>query len=57
MRAWAADPGSLDHTAFLGDIQAVGKGRFAQRLATVIEESGSDACPDYIERALARVTE
>ena len=35
----------------------IGKGRFAQRLATVISGMKSKACPDYIKKAIAYVAE
>ena len=50
MKNWAADPGTLDVDAFLKDIESVGKGRFAQRLASIIVESDMTACPKYISR-------
>ena len=34
--AWKADPAKLDPDRFIKDIKAIGKGRFAQRLATRI---------------------
>lgn len=46
------DPTSLNEIQFLKDIETIGKGRFAQRLAAVIEKSGADACPPYIKQAL-----
>ncbi|MCY2950711.1 MAG: hypothetical protein NTU53_01890, partial [Planctomycetota bacterium] len=54
MRRWAGDVSLLDDplgeevTQFLTDIETVGKGRFAQRLASIIAESETTACPDYI---------
>jgi len=33
---------------FLKDIDDIGKGRFAQRLASIVEKSGETACPEYI---------
>lgn len=48
MKNWAKDTGSLDVKKFLADIEAVGKGRFAQRLASIIAESGTRKCPPYI---------
>ena len=35
---WAAEPGSLDIEAYLKMIERIGKGRFAQRLSTRIDE-------------------
>lgn len=48
MTAWATDPDQLDVTKFLNDIDVVGKGRFAQRLASIIVESDLRQCPKYI---------
>ena len=48
MMGWAKELATLDVEMFLRDIEAVGKGRFAQRLASVILESGLKACPKYI---------
>jgi len=47
--AWLSDPATLDVPVFLADIEAIGKGRFAQRLAT---NMGKGACPTYIKEAL-----
>ena len=52
MNSWQKTPATLDPTGFLQDINRVGKGRFAQRLAAVIAESGSKSCPKYIQKAL-----
>lgn len=49
---WRADPSSLDAERFLKDIEEIGKGRFAQRLAARLRPG---ACPDYIERAINHV--
>ncbi|UPG88331.1 AAA family ATPase [Luteibacter aegosomaticola] len=48
---WAADPDSLDKAAFLKDIDSVGKGRLAQRLASLITEQGEMELPEYIANA------
>jgi putative ATP-dependent endonuclease of OLD family len=48
-RAWRDDPSSLDATRILKDIEAISKGRFAQRLATQIS---GNACPKYIQKAI-----
>lgn len=48
MRGWAEDPDTLDVKVFLKDIENVGKGRFAQRLASIVIESGLTECPQYI---------
>ena len=49
---WSADPSTLDPGRFLKDVEAVGKGRFAQHLATKIT---GNACPVYILGALQYV--
>jgi putative ATP-dependent endonuclease of OLD family len=48
MQAWAGDIGDLDIDVFLRDIETVGKGRFAQRLASIILGSGIKKCPKYV---------
>lgn len=48
----ATDPDSLDPSQFLKDIDSIGKGRVAQRLASVLIKEGVDVCPEYIESAL-----
>lgn len=55
MRNWASDTDCLDVDAFLVDIETVGKGRFAQRLASIIAESGTEFCPDYIAKGIEYV--
>ena len=49
---WYEDPSDLDESRFLKDIRAIGKGRFAQRLAAQIDAS---CCPDYIREAIEYV--
>jgi putative ATP-dependent endonuclease of OLD family len=49
---WAKIPATLDAPTFLSDIKAIGKGRFAQRLATGLAGS---PCPAYIKDALTYV--
>jgi putative ATP-dependent endonuclease of OLD family len=49
---WAAKPASIDAGQFIKDITAIGKGRFAQRLASIITE---DICPNYIRDAITYV--
>ena len=51
---WEADPGSLELENYLTLIEAVGKGRFAQRLASRIE---GIVPPSYIARAITHVTD
>ena len=48
----SANPASLDPTQFLKDINSVGKGRMAQRLAAVLLAEKADMCPQYIKAAL-----
>lgn len=57
MEGWAAEPASLDPDAFLKDIESVGKGRFAQRLASVIIESDLKTCPKYISGGVKYVAD
>lgn len=51
---WAADPATLDEGVYLKIIEAIGKGRFAQRLATRIEGVKP---PAYIRDAIAFVVD
>ena len=46
---WKADPSSLNADRFIKDIKAIGKGRFAQRLATRIT---GNRCPAYVTDAV-----
>ena len=55
MMKWASDPDCLDVDAFLADIETVGKGRFSQRLASIVAESGTKFCPDYIAKGIEYV--
>ena len=57
MKGWAKDMTSLDTEAFLKDIDLVGKGRIAQRLATIISASKTRSCPDYVAQSLKYVYE
>lgn len=47
-----ADPASVNPKQLLKDIESVGKGRFAQRLASILQAQSSDVCPPYIKAAL-----
>lgn len=49
---WEADPKSLHHENYIKLIESIGKGRFAQRLASHIE---TIAPPSYIKRAIEHV--
>lgn len=51
---WEADPQALETEKYLKLIEAVGKGRFAQRLASRIE---GIAPPQYIARAITYVAD
>jgi len=51
---WEADPKTLDVENYLKLVEAVGKGRFAQRLASRIEDV---APPSYIANAITYVAE
>jgi putative ATP-dependent endonuclease of OLD family len=50
--AWRDHPERLDPAALLRDIGTIGKGRFAQRLASNLR---NNACPGYIKDALRYV--
>jgi putative ATP-dependent endonuclease of OLD family len=45
-------PEELDPSQFLKDIDSIGKGRMAQRLASVLIGNGANVCPPYIKSAL-----
>lgn len=49
---WKNNPGSLDPVQLLKDIESVGKGRFAQRLASIIDSQDYEICPQYIKDAI-----
>lgn len=51
---WEKNPAEMDPKQLLSDIRAIGKGRFAQRLATRISKN---ICPPYIKEAIAYVAE
>lgn len=50
--AWQKDPAGLDSARFLKDVEAIGKGRFAQRLST---RMASAHCPAYVSGAIEYV--
>lgn len=52
--AWEAKPKTVDHDILLKMIEQMGKGRFAQRLATRID---GKLVPDYIAGAITQVVE
>lgn len=49
---FAKDPKPLDVKSFLKDIESLGKGRVAQRLASLFLAQEIDVCPPYIKAAL-----
>jgi len=49
---WRKNPDELDPEKMLSDIEKIGKGRFAQRLAGNMK---SKDCPTYIEKAIKYV--
>lgn len=49
---WRVNPSTLDPLQFIKDVTEVGKGRFAQRLASQITTSD---CPNYISKAINHV--
>ena len=53
--AWKDDPASLDMEKMLKDIDAIGKGRFAQRWAHHISSAKSKGCPQSVLEALEYV--
>jgi putative ATP-dependent endonuclease of the OLD family len=56
VEAWAADPDELDGEEFVEFISKIGKGRYAQRLASVMAGEDGVECPPYIQAALAYLT-
>lgn len=57
IRAWADDPQTLEPKQFLKDIDRIGKGRFAQRLASVLIEKDAKECPSYLVEGIEYVAE
>lgn len=49
--------GAPEPEQFLKDLDEVGKGRFAQRLSSVIQMSEKTTCPGYISKALKHVVD
>jgi putative ATP-dependent endonuclease of the OLD family len=49
---WEADPTTLEIDPLITLIERVGKGRFAQRIASAVR---ADRCPAYIRAALERI--
>lgn len=48
----AEDPSKLNPEEFLKDVNSVGKGRLAQRLASILSQNKKEVCPSYIKSAL-----
>lgn len=48
----AKNPTKLNAEAFLKDINSVGKGRLAQRMASILSRNKKAVCPQYIKSAL-----
>ena len=57
VKGWIDNLKSLDAETLLKDIEHVGKGRIAQRLASIIAEYETSSCPDYVVQALKYVSE
>jgi putative ATP-dependent endonuclease of OLD family len=51
------DSNSLVPKQFLKDIDSIGKGRMAQRLAAIMTKKNDKACPKYIQDALKHLRE
>ena len=53
---WEEDPETLDRERFLSLVESIGKGRFAQRLASRLDDEEAPACiRDAIGFVVARV--
>ncbi len=52
--AWQVTPSTINNVQLIKDIESIGKGRFAQRLASNLHEP---ACPSYIREAIVHVVE
>lgn len=50
--AWKKAPNTLNPVQLLKDIESIGKGRFAQRLSTIIDSRDYQVCPQYIKDAI-----
>lgn len=57
MKDWVDNKNSLEADIFLDDIKTVGKGRFAQRLASIITKSRTTSCPGYIVKGVKYVAD
>ncbi len=54
-QALTKDPSTVDPVKLLKDIESIGKGRFAQRLAAVMLDKKVTACPKYISDAFVHL--
>ncbi len=55
---WRGKTTTLDPKRFLADIEEIGKGRYAQRLSTIITaNTKSNVCPKYISSAIKYVAD
>jgi putative ATP-dependent endonuclease of OLD family len=50
--SWMAEPAKCNKTQLLKDVSAIGKGRFAQRLAAILGVRKGKSCPMYIQRGV-----
>ncbi len=56
-QSWIDDSTSFNPTRMLSDIDAIGKGRFAQRWARYLAQQPKSLCPESIKDALKHVTD
>jgi putative ATP-dependent endonuclease of OLD family len=52
LQRWVNNPASINVNSLIALIERIGKGRFAQALASHVTE---DTCPDYIRDALEHI--
>jgi len=52
---WSDHPETLNEIQFLKDIEAIGKARFAQRYASILQSFKGKECPKYILEAIQYV--
>lgn len=52
LQGWVNNPASINVNSLIALIERIGKGRFAQALASYVTE---DTCPDYIRHALEHI--
>jgi putative ATP-dependent endonuclease of the OLD family len=56
-KGWREAPASVDAARLVADIEQIGKGRFAQRLASHIAALPSKTCPSSVKGAVSYVAE